>query len=151
MRLRSTGSTPGQKSWLLRQDKTQWNQGPQLLAVPSHMWVAAYVIIFRWILIIVQKCSFNCYHCRWVMKTQVKTTVNRLSSSRCYFLTIGLRSQAFPCQHGLFGRKENFTSLGKQIHHLTDARYAFSLTTNHCSQLRVSIQNKSILKSSGVQ
>jgi len=25
-------------------------------------------------------------------------------------------------QHGLFGRKENFTSLGKQIHHLTDTK-----------------------------
>ena len=60
-RLHSTGSTPAQKSLLLRQDKTQWNQGPQLLAVPSHMWVAACVIIFRWIFIIVQKCSFNCY------------------------------------------------------------------------------------------
>ena len=61
-RLHSTGSTPAQKSWLPRQDKTQWNQGPQLLAVPSHMWVAAYVIIFRWIFIIVQKWSFFCYH-----------------------------------------------------------------------------------------
>jgi len=30
-------------------------------------------------------------------------------------------------QHGLFGRKENFTSLGKQIHHLTDARRSIIL------------------------
>jgi len=30
-------------------------------------------------------------------------------------------------QHGLFGRKENFTSLGKQIHHLTDTKRSIIL------------------------
>ena len=47
-----------------------------------------------------------------------------------------------PFQHGLFGRKENFTSLGKQIHHLTDTKYVVLLI---CSWFRIMLRSKFLL------